>query len=378
MTSDRQPSRTVGIGPQPPRPGEGHGDALRSPHGVAEADGEALMRMAAGWSQEWTRDAVDAPAYLAAQVSDVSHRDVLGPLIPAKGGSGVVLHRGRRIAGWGRTADPEMAFSATKSVVSLVAGVAYDDGLLTPEQPVSEVLDLPQLRGRHNEQITWEHLLQQTSQWEGSLWGKPTHADAQSYREGSEVHGTAPGHGWAYNDVRMNLLTLCLTALFGRTLEHVLREAVMRPLGASDTWSWHGYENSHHVVNDLAVPVVSGGAHWGGGLFISAEDLALIGQLYLDAGRWQGSQLISNDWVARSWSPCDVKPEYGYLWWLNDGGAPWPTAPRSGRCARGNGGRHLLWIDPARDLVLCSRWTEHPARILEAVSAVVPVALSEN
>ena len=340
----------------------------------AELDVSALGRLVQAWSRDWTREAVDAPAYLAAQVSDASHRDVVGPLLPATGGSGVVRHRGRQVAGWGASAQPEMAFSATKSVVSLVAGVAYDEGLLVPEQPVGDVLDLPQLRSARDRQITWEHLLQQTSQWEGVLWGKPTSVDAQSTREGTEVHGTAPGRGWAYNDVRMNLLTLCLTALFGRSLEDVLADAVMQPLGASDTWSWHGYDTSRHRVGGSDVPVVSGGAHWGGGLFISAEDLALIGQLYLDGGRAGDRRLLSEDWVARSWSPCAVKPEYGYLWWLNDGGAPWPSAPRTGRSARGNGGRHLLWVDPARDLVLCSRWTEHPGDVLRDLSAVVPAS----
>ena len=148
----------------------------------------------------------------------------------------------------------------------------------------------------------------------------------------------------------------------------------MQPLGASDSWSWHGYDTSRHWLEGSEVPVVSGGAHWGGGLFISAEDLASIGQLYLDGGRAGDRRLLSEDWVARSWSPCAVKPEYGYLWWLNDGGAPWPSAPRTGRCARGNGGRHLLWVDPARDLVLCSRWTEHPGDVLRDPSAVVPVS----
>jgi CubicO group peptidase (beta-lactamase class C family) len=96
--------------------------------------------------------------------------------------------------------------------------------------------------------------------------------------------------------------------------------------------------------------VVSGGAHWGGGLWISALDLARIGQLCLRDGR-----------------PCPVKPNYGLSWWLNDHRTVWPKAPSTGRCARGNGGGHLLWIDPARDLVVSSRWGAevealHPAR----------------
>ncbi len=86
-----------------------------------------------------------------------------------------------------------MAFSATKSVLSLVAGVAYDDGTLSLDEPVSEVVDQPQFTSAHGRQITWRHLLDQTSQWEGDLWDKPTSVDAQSTREGTESAGGQPG-----------------------------------------------------------------------------------------------------------------------------------------------------------------------------------------
>lgn len=54
------------------------------------------------------------------------------------------------------------------------------------------------------------------------MWAKPTTVDVQSFREGTEVHGTPPGQGWAYNDVRISLLTYALTALMGRSLADVL------------------------------------------------------------------------------------------------------------------------------------------------------------
>lgn len=338
---------------------------------VSRLDGSQLQEVLRARTSVWTSSAQDIEAYLAAQVDDATERDVIGPLLAASSGSGVVLHSGREVGRWGDPSVPEMAFSATKSVVSVVAGVAFDTGLLVPAQRVSEVLELPEFAGGDAVAITWEHLLQQTSQWKGTLWTKPTSVDAQSYRDGTEVHGTPPGQGWAYNDVRMNLLTYALTALVGRKLDDVLRESVMQPLGTSSSWSWHGYTNSFVNVAGTPVAVVSGGAHWGGGLFISATDLALIGQLYLDRGRAAGRQLISTDWIERSWTGCSVKPEYGYLWWLNDDRIPWPTAPVTGRSARGNGGRHLLWIDPARDLVLSSHWTEGVPELLADVSATV-------
>jgi CubicO group peptidase (beta-lactamase class C family) len=338
--------------------------------GVA-VDHVELARVVAKCPDRWTSGAADMEAYLATQVSDVSFREVIGPLVSATGASGVVLVESNEVANWGDPDIPEMAFSTTKTVVSVVAGSAFDDGLLILDQPVHEVVSIPEFEGPHNELVTWRHLLQQTSQWEGELWGKPTSADAQSFREGTEVHGTPPGLGWAYNDVRMNLLTYALTLLLGRPLPEVLRERFMEPLRSTDRWSWHGYRNSVANVDGRRIELVAGGAHWGGGLVMSARDLALIGQLFLECGTYAGHRLLSAAWVDHSWSRCPVKAEYGFLWWLNDEGVPWPSAPRTGRSARGNNGRHLLWVDPTRDLVLASHWTEDPLTLIREVSGAV-------
>jgi hypothetical protein len=66
-----------------------------------------------------------------------------------------------------------------------------------------------------------------------------------------------------------------------------------------------------------------------------------------------------------------VNPDYGYLWWLNGRRQVFPAAPASGRCARGNGGRHLVWVDPDRDLVVVSHWGEDVGTLLRDVSAAI-------
>lgn len=309
-------------------------------------------------------------AYMSGQSADDSHREIIGPVLPASGASGVVVHHGWVLAQWGDPTVPEMMFSATKSVLSMVTGLAFDDGLISPQQPVTQAVDHPVLASVGD--ITWHHLLQQTSQWRGELWGKPTWADAQSRRYGTEPQGDQPGSGWAYNDVRVNLLAAALTLVFRRPLPEVLLKRILAPLGASNSWSWHGYANSIITIGRERVPVVSGGAHWGGGMWMCANDLALLGELYLRRGRWAGQQLISNEWIDRSWQPCTLNPDYGYLWWLNDRQRVLPAAPASGRCARGNIGRHLLWIDLDRDLVISSHWTDNIGELLAAVSAAIP------
>jgi len=337
--------------------------------GVGRAVREQAARAVAGVG--------DMASYLADQVADASHREVIGPLLDGGGASGVVVRRGAMIASWGEPARVEMAYSATKSVLALVAGIAHDDGLLVLDEPVSARVGLPQFDGVHGRAVTWRHLLDQTSQWEGELWGKPTSADAQSTREGTESAGGPPGEGWAYNDVRVNLTALALTVLLRRALPDVLRERVMGPVGASSSWSWHGYANAYLDLDGARVPVVSGGAHWGGGLWISALDLARIGQLCLRGGRWGRARVVSARWIEQMWTPCRVKPDYGLSWWLNDHRTVWPTAPATGRCARGNGGGHLLWADPARELVISSRWGAGVEALIAAVSrAIAPGPVS--
>jgi CubicO group peptidase (beta-lactamase class C family) len=80
----------------------------------------------------------------------------------------------------------------------------------------------------------------------------------------------------------------------------------------------------------------------GRGLWISALDFARIGQLCLRGGQWGERRLLSAHWIDEMWTLCPVKPNYGLSWWLNYHRTVWPLAPASRRCARGNGGGHLL------------------------------------
>lgn len=146
----------------------------------------------------------------------------------------------------------------------------------------------------------------------------------------------------------------------------------MGRIGASTTWQWHGYPDALSVVGGRQLPCVSGGAHWGGGLWASALDHARVGLLFLRRGRWGNERVLSRRWVEQSWAPCDARPDYGLLWWRNDFGTVFPQAPRTGRCARGNLGRQLVWVDPARDLVVVSRWSDDVGDLLASLSSAIP------
>ena len=226
----------------------------------------------------------------------------------------MVVRRGYVVAQIGDTSYVDEIASATKSFVSLLAGVAFDRELITDvHRSVYDDIRLELLSDEHSRRITWHHLLQQTSEWDGELFGKVP-SGHRGERIGEPPHD--PGTYWEYNDVRVNLLARCLLELFGRPLPGVLRDEIMGPIGASDSWSWHGYDSSWTVVNGQRVQSVSGGSHWGGGIWMNAQALARVGLLYLRDGVWGDQRLLSTRWIDMTRRPCDLNPMYGYTWWL--------------------------------------------------------------
>lgn len=292
--------------------------------------------------------------------------EIIGPTKPRGDPSGLILSGGRIVAEWGPTDATDMTFSVAKSYLAICTGLAVGEGLITDLDQrvgatVDDLFDTPQ-----NESITWRHLLQLTSEWEGTLWGKADRIDRNRQLtvapntpslKGTHRDLQKPGHFWEYNDVRVNVLAYSLMRLFRRPLPDVLREKVMRPIGASQDWQWHGYENSTVEIDGTPMQSVTGGAHWGGGLFISTRDHARIGLLMANDGLWEGNRILPEGWVEACTTPCPLNPDYGLLWWLNRNGAQAASATRSSYFALGVG-RNLIWIDPDHDLVSVVRWID--------------------
>ena len=295
------------------------------------------------------------------------YNELIGPVKPRGGNSGIIIRKGYIVAEWGDTHRADMTFSATKSYLSTVAGLAFDDGLLkSTRDTVARDVDIPEFTADpHNARITWHHLLTQTSEWQGTLWGKPDWADRFNPQHGKRPV-KEPGSTWTYNDVRVNVLALALTHVWRKPLPKVLKERIMDPIGASNSWRWYGYDNSWIVMDGLQVQSVSGGGHWGGGMQISARDHARFGYLLLRNGVWNDKRLISEKWITQAVTPSDVRPGYGYLWWLNTGSAVHKTAPASVFWAAGNGGNYVV-IDRQNDLLIVLQWTRDFNQVIEGI-----------
>jgi CubicO group peptidase (beta-lactamase class C family) len=293
---------------------------------------------------------------------------ILGPIRPRGPANGLILRHGYKVASWGDTDQIDFTFSAAKSYLSLLAGIACADGLIRDlDEPVRDTVDDGGFDSPQNRPVTWRHLLQNTSEWEGELFGKSDRIDRNRNLglEGKGLKGDlrplqAPGTHWEYNDVRVNRLSLALLRRFRRPLPEIFAERIMRPIGASTDWSWSGYSTSQVDIDGRTIESVSGGTHWGGGMLIHAEDQARIGLLMLRRGNWNGKQLLPEQWIADSLRPCALNPNYGLLWWLNTNHGRYKSAPESSVFASGAGG-NLTWIAPEQDLVAVLRWADPTA-----------------
>lgn len=296
-----------------------------------------------------------------------------GPTKERGGPAGMIIKDGYIIAQWGDVDRVDMTFSVTKSYLSTTAGLALDDGLIqSVKDTVADYVWDGTFKGAHNSKITWEHLLHQTSDWSGALFGLYDWADRPD-RQGDldkwryrELH--EPGSHYKYNDVRVNVLAYSLLQVWRRPLPVVIKERIMDPIGASTTWRWYGYDNTWVNVDGLKMQSVSGGGHHGGGLFVNTTDHARLGLLFARKGKWGNNQLISHRWTDMIQTPTPANASYGYMWWLNQGPRQWEGVPDHLYYAAGFGGNFIV-VDEKEDLVIVTRWLE-PREIGEMVRKV--------
>lgn len=298
---------------------------------------------------------------------------ILGPMQPRGKPAGLIIKNGYIVGQWGDVNRVDMTFSVAKSYLSTVAGLALDARLLkSVDDPVKNYIWDGKFEGTHNSKITWRHLLNQSSDWSGCLfdicdWADrpPKEGDIQDWKARKLVE---PGTQFEYNDVRVNLLAYSLLQVWRRPLPVVFREKIMDPIGASTTWRWYGYENSFVNVDGVMVQSVSGGGHFGGGLFINTMDHARFGLLFLRKGKWKDKQLISSNWVKSAHEPSAANRSYGFMWWINQEGR-WAGVPGNIYYADGFGGNYIV-IDQEHDLLIVARWLD-PGMIGAFVKLVI-------
>ena len=298
---------------------------------------------------------------------------IKGPTKKRGNPNGLIIKNGYIIGKWGDIKRVDMTFSVTKSYLSTTAAIAFDKQLISLDEKLVNYVWDGKFDDPHNSQITWHHLLNQSSQWSGNLFGTYDWADRPpqglTLEEIKKQSLLPPGKDYKYNDVRVNLLSYSLLNVFRVPLPKVLKKYIMDPIGASNTWRWYGYDESMQIIDGVEVQSVSGGGHFGGGMFISSEDHARFGLLFLRDGIWGDERLISSGWIKKMRLPSENNSSYGYMWWLNRGQRKWDGLPENIYYGSGFGGNYVV-IVPDNDLVIVARWIDS-SKIGELIKKVI-------
>ena len=273
--------------------------------------------------------------------------------------------------------------SVSKSITSALIGMAIRRG----EIPGVDARVLPYLAGFRLpadprwSAMTLRHLLTMTSgiRWDETTVTYTDPANSCAAMEASpdwvqfvldQPMAEEPGRTFVYNSGVTQLIAQVLRQATRRMPDDYAAEHLFRPLGI-DSYYWKR--------------TPTGLADAEGGLYLTARDLARIGQLYLKDGVWDGQRLLPESWVRDSTAPAVISPaepgqerDYGYQWWSL------PYGPRAARAfaAIGYGGQMLVGVPEHELLVVLTGWNiyDRPPvssrfaleRVLAAVRAPTP------
>lgn len=267
------------------------------------------------------------------------------------GGSGMIIRSGYLVLSWGSTSTAYETKSTTKSIGSMLLGLAVSDGLVDLDDPMRQHLPAAGNPPASNESTGWLHdvTLRQLGQ----------HTSGFEEPGGFEIIRWAPGTTWYYSNCGTNWLADVLTVRFGQDLDAVIRARVLNVIGIpSSHFTWR--------ANAYRGPTIQGIARreFGSGVSASADALARIGYLYLRGGEWNGTTVLPAAFTALvgqhdpsidalpNMAPVqfpDATSHYGLLWWTN-ADAAMPAVPTDTYFAWGLLD-NLIVVMPSLDIV---------------------------
>ena len=196
--------------------------------------------------------------------------------------------------------------SMCKSITGMAIGILIEEGKLSLEENIYDIFAdrMSSLAKLFRPEITVEQLLTMTSLVSFNESGAVSGNDWLSGYLSASVTGK-PGSTFAYNSMNSYVLSAIVTKRTGLSLVEYLKPRLFDPLGIT-----------HYFWETCPMGITKGG--WG--LFLAAEDMAKLGQLYLQHGVWKGQQLVPEQWVAESTRKHVESTEgtygYGYQLWM--------------------------------------------------------------
>ncbi len=277
----------------------------------------------------------------------------------------VIVRRGVMIWKGSNTDKVHGVWSATKSFTSTVLGLLIDDEKCTLD--TRACLHVPALKAAYPD-VTLRHFTTMTSGYRAvgdEPQGTYIHGPSSTWSlPGDSPLFSPPGSRYAYWDSAMNELGLVLTRIAGEPMQEVFRRRIAEPIGMNARrWKWGDFGKMDGLT-------VNGGSGNGNKhVQISAREMARLGHLFLNRGRWDGRALISPKWVEQATAvqvpaltppgqpQCHIKGSgvYGFNWWVNgklpSGARKWPSAPPRTFAASGYNNNHCFVV-PEWDMVI--------------------------
>ena len=248
-------------------------------------------------------------------------------------------------------------WSLTKSFTSTVLGLVVDDGKVTLDTLARNYIPgmaetYPTVRLRHFTTMTSGYYAV-GDEPRGNYKHGPS---LTPFKPGNTPLFTPPGSKYAYWDSAMNQFANVLTRIAGEPIEKLFKQKIADPIKMNRSkWDWGDSGKVHGIV------VNGGSGNNNKHIFISARELARLGHLFLNHGKWNGKQLISAAWIneaTRSHVPASIplaqnsgadgRGVYGYNWWTNgikpDGKRKWPGSPPGTYSASGYNNNDMFII----------------------------------
>ena len=210
---------------------------------------------------------------------------------------------------------PHVSYSLCKSITGMAIGLLRDEGRITLDEPAYRYFpqaDLPGRLGGRMRAITVRHLLTMASGVAFAETGSATDTEWVRAFFSSDVK-FEPGSDFAYNSMNPYILSALVRVITGEGLVEYLRPRLFDPL------------HIRHIFWETCPRGIEKG---GWGLYIAQEDMLKLGQLCLDEGVFEGSRLISREWLAEACTTQRTTPEscgiydYGYqIWHAREGGS---------------------------------------------------------
>ncbi len=257
----------------------------------------------------------------------------------------VAVRQGRVFAAWGAVDRPLQIRSVRKSVANALYGMAVRDGLIAMDETVDDLglEDAPPLTAQERT-ATFGDLITARS----GVYHESAYAGSSMLANLPERDSHAPGTNWYYNNWDFNAAETAFEARAGEDYFEALRRRLADPLGMQDYDV--GDQRRSYAPSRSHVP-----AH---PIRMSARDLARVGQLFLQDGRWNGAQLLPAAWIAETFAPrteLDDGRGYGRLWWIYEPGAlgaDYPTLDQTAVYAGSGTGGQALFVIPEHDIVV--------------------------